>query len=121
MLKNILFSKKFLNITILILALAMGVYFKWTPAQIITFLIFIGIILRPVSSRIMAVPALLLLIFTPFFLIFKQEAWAESVAIYAYYFLIMAVIMGIYEVRKEDRLCHSERSEESRDPSLHSG
>lgn len=102
MLKKIL-SKKFLNILIFLLALAMGIYFKWTVPQIITFLILIGIILRPVSSRILAAPALFFLILTPFFLIFKKDIWAESFATYAYYFLIMAVIMGIYEIRKEGK------------------
>jgi hypothetical protein len=101
MLKKLLLNKKTLDILIFAIALGMGIYFKWTAMQIITFLIFIGIILRPVSSRILAVPALFFLIITPFFLIFKKDLWAESSAIYAYYFLIMAVIMGIYEVRKE--------------------
>lgn len=94
-------AKKALNIGLFIVALIMGVYFKWTIMEILIFLIFIGIILRPVASRIMAFPALFFLVLTPFALILKQDILAETFAIYAYYFLIMAVIMGIYEVRQE--------------------
>ena len=95
--------KKAINIAIFLVALGMGIYFKWGVVNTLIFLIFIGIILRPVSSRILAFPALFFLILTPFALIFKKDVLAENLAIYAYYFLIMATIMGIYEVRKEDK------------------
>ena len=95
--------KKILNSAIFIVALGMGIYFKWGVINTLIFLIFIGIILRPVSSRILAFPALLFLVLTPFALILKKDVLAENLAIYAYYFLIMATIMGIYEVRKEDK------------------
>ena len=93
--------KKALNIGLFVAALFMGIYFKWKIMEILIFLIFLGIILRPVGSRVMAVPALFFLVLTPFALILKQESLAETFAIYAYYFLVMAVIMGIYEVRRE--------------------
>ena len=96
-------SKKTLNITIFMVALGMGIYFQWKIMEILIFLIFVGIILRPISSRIMAFPALFFLVLTPFALILKQNVLAENLAIYAYYFLIMAVIMGIYEIRKEEK------------------
>jgi ABC-type proline/glycine betaine transport system permease subunit len=51
----------------------------------------------------MALPALFFLILTPFALILEQDLVAENLAIYAYYFLIMATIMGIREVRQEDK------------------
>jgi len=93
--------KKILNICIFLMALGMGIYFKWGIMNTLIFLIFIGIILRPVSSRILAVPALFFLILTPIALIAKQDVIAENLAIYAYYFLILATIMGIYEVRQD--------------------
>ena len=95
--------KKVINIAIFLVALGMGIYFKWGVMNTLIFLIFIGIILRPVSSRILAFPALFFLILTPFALILKEDVVAENLAIYAYYFLIMATIMGIYEVRQEDK------------------
>jgi len=96
-----LFKKKTLNVLILCLSIGMGIYFDWKIMEIIIFLIFVSIILRPVSSRLVAVPALFFLVLTPILLIMKRDPQAEQMAIYAYYFLIMAVIMGIYEVRKE--------------------
>jgi hypothetical protein len=95
--------KKIINIAIFLVALGMGIYFQWGIMNTLIFLIFIGIILRPVSSRIMALPALFFLILTPFALILEQDLVAENLAIYAYYFLIMATIMGIREVRQEDK------------------
>ena len=92
--------KKILNICIFLAALGMGIYFKWGVMNTLIFLIFVGIILRPISSRILAVPALFFLILTPIALIAKQDVIAENLAIYAYYFLILATIMGIYEVRQ---------------------
>lgn len=94
--------KKALNIFLFIVGLAMGIYFQWGIMNTLIFMIFIGIILRPVSSRIMAFPALFFLVLTPFALISKQDILAENFAIYAYYFLIMAVIMGIREVRRDE-------------------
>jgi len=93
--------KKVLNLCFLLAALGMGIYFQWGIMGTLIFIIFIGTILRPVSSRIMAVPALFFLVLTPFALIAKQDVIAENLAIWAYYFLIMATIMGIYEVRQE--------------------
>jgi hypothetical protein len=88
---------------LLLVAFLMGIYLKWNIFEIAIFCVFIYIILHPVESRYLAMPALFFLVLTPFFLIFKQEIIAEQLAIYCYYFLIMTVIMGIYEVRKDDR------------------
>ena len=95
-------QKKIINSIIILLALGMGIYFHWGLISILIFLIFIAVILRPVSSRILAFPALFFLILTPIALIFEKDDIAENLAIYAYYFLVMATIMAIYEIRKED-------------------
>ena len=98
-LKNNLIWKDYI---ILSLSLFMGVYLGWNIFEIVIFLIFIYVILYPVSSRQAVFPAVILLFIAPFFLIFKKDNLAEQVAIYAYYFLIMAVFMGIYELWKGD-------------------
>lgn len=98
-LKNNLIWKDYI---VLLLSLSMGVYLRWNIFEIVIFLIFIYIILYPVPSRQAVFPAVILLVITPFFLIFKKDSLAEQVAIYAYYFLIMAVVMGIYELWKGD-------------------
>jgi|WetSurMetagenome_2_1015567.scaffolds.fasta_scaffold245148_2 hypothetical protein len=91
------------DFSILAVSLVLGIYLKWNIFEIAIFCVFIYIILHPVESRYLAMPALFFLVLTPFFLVFKQEAIAEQLAIYCYYFLIMTVMMGIYEVRKDDR------------------
>lgn len=97
-----IFIKRNIDITITVLAMLMGAYFGWKITEIVIFGIFIWIILNPISSRLIAIPALAFLAFTPFLLIFKKPELAEESAIYAYYFLIMATLMGIYEIRKEE-------------------
>ncbi len=99
--------KKMLNIVLLLLALAVGVYFEWNVIEIIILLIFVGIVFHPIPSRILAMPALGFLIITSFLIIFKENEKAKmlagELAVYAYYFLVMAVVMGIYEVRKDSK------------------
>jgi hypothetical protein len=45
-----------------------------------------------------AIFALILLILCPIFLILRVDSMAENVAIYAYYFLIIVVVVGIKEL-----------------------
>jgi len=49
------------------------------------------------SPRIIAACALLSLSACPFLLIYKQEALAESFAVYAYYFLTLTVVLLVVE------------------------
>lgn len=54
-----------------------------------------------IESRIAAGFALICLAACPFLLIFKQEILAEAMAVYAYYFLIITVLIQIRELKKE--------------------
>lgn len=97
-----IFIKRNIDIAITVIAILMGAYFGWTIPQMLILGIFIWVILNPVSSRIPAIVALAFLSITPFLLVFKRDILAEETAIYAYYFLILTVVMAIYEIRKED-------------------
>lgn len=55
------------------------------------------------DSRYAAGMALVFLAACPFLLILKKDLWAESSAIYAYYFLVITVITQIRELKKEDK------------------
>jgi len=79
----------------------MGLFLHWKIAEIVIFTFFIWIILNPIPSSYPAAGAIFFLILTPIFLISGNAIIADQIAIYAYYFLIMAVIMGIYELKKE--------------------
>ena len=68
-------------------------------------LIYFGIsIIWKLSSRIAAGLALFFLASCPVLLIFKNEALAETFAVYAYYFLVITVIDEIISLRKDDNL-----------------
>lgn len=78
----------------------MGVFFNWNIVEIAIFLVFLWSVLGPISSRYLVWPALFFLSFTPVLLTLGRKEQAEEYAIYAYYFLVMAVIRGIIEVRR---------------------
>ncbi len=61
------------------------------------FILFFGLIsvLFGVDMRISAGCALVLLALCPFLLAFNESVFAESAAVYAYYFLVIAVLTGI--------------------------
>lgn len=100
--KNVLFRIA-VEILIMFLAAWMGFHLAWAVWDIALFVFFIGIILRPISSRIPAGGALFFLALTPFFLIAEKKEMAEQLAIYAYYFLVMTVMMGVYEIKREEK------------------
>jgi len=79
-----------------------GAYFEWDLVDIFVFLVFLWSILGPIPSRVLAAPALFFLSATPVLLAMGRDDQAESFAVYAYYFLAMAVIRGIVELRSED-------------------
>ena len=83
------------------LALIMGAYFHWNIVEIAILVIFVWTILHPIDSRYLAFLAFFSLILTPLFLVLKKPILAEKASIYAYFFLILAVVMSIYELRKE--------------------
>lgn len=88
---------------VLLAGVVLGVFLDWTMIEIAIFMFFIWSIVGPIPSRFLAVPALFFLSFTPILLLLGREDRAEEFAVYAYYFLVMAVIQGIVEVRSEKR------------------
>ncbi|MBR9704504.1 hypothetical protein GOV12_03775 [Candidatus Pacearchaeota archaeon] len=52
-----------------------------------------------IDSRYLIIPALLLLGYIPFLLIAKQNAIAENIAVYVYYFLVVGVILQFIEYK----------------------
>lgn len=95
-----LVSKPVVDGVFVVIVFVMGFFLHWKIYEVAVFSLFIWIILNPVSSRVPAGLAIILLIFTPLFLIGGKNIIADQLAIYAYYFLIMAVMMGIYELWK---------------------
>ncbi|MFC1608611.1 hypothetical protein ACFL2R_00555 [Patescibacteria group bacterium] len=92
------------GLSFLVVAILIGVLLGWTDMEILIFTVFIGIILRPVSSRYLAIPAVCFLVLSMLMMILNNESRADEFAIYTYYFLIMAVVMGFYEIRRERKV-----------------
>ncbi len=78
-----------------------GTLLNWDVIEIAFFAVFIWSIVGPIQSRWLALPAFFFLAFTPILLLLDRETRAEEFAVYAYYFLVMAVIRGVIEVRAE--------------------
>lgn len=55
-------------------------------------------------SRFSTGLALIFLALTPIFLMLKNEALAEKVVVYAYYFLVITVIQEVWEVRRGKKI-----------------
>ncbi|MFA6383021.1 MAG: hypothetical protein WCX17_01185 [Parcubacteria group bacterium] len=55
------------------------------------------------SSRVSAVIALLFLIAEPFLLYFKNDALAETFAVYAFYFLVITVFQEVLWLKHEQK------------------
>jgi hypothetical protein len=90
------------DILFVVIGFFLGVLFEWNIVEIAIFAVFIWSIIGPIASRYLAWPALFFLSFTPILLAVGRKVQAEEYAIYAYYFLVMAVIRGIIEVREEN-------------------
>ncbi len=87
--------------TLLMAGAMLGVYFDWNIIEILIFLVFLWSVLRAIPSRYLASAALFFLVLTPILLSLGRDERAEEFSIYAYYFLVMAVIRGIIEIRGE--------------------
>lgn len=81
------------------LGIIVGVYFDWNMIEILIFLIFLWSLLGPIPSRYLAGAAAFFLACTPILHLLKRPERAEEFSVYAYYFLVMAVIRAIVEIR----------------------
>lgn len=88
---------------IFIAGICVGAFFEWDLVETFVFLVFLWSLLGGLSSRILAIPALAFLSATPILLIFNREDQAEQYAVYAYYFLVMAVIRAVFELREDEK------------------
>ncbi|QQS61217.1 MAG: hypothetical protein IPN70_05020 [Candidatus Moraniibacteriota bacterium] len=99
-----LWKEKKLHAIFMILGVIMGAFFQWDLVEIFIFFIFLWSIMEKVPSRMLAIPALIFLCATPLLLVFEREDQAEAYAVYAYYFLVMAVIRAVSELREDEKM-----------------
>lgn len=95
------FKARKIDIFLLLIGGFMGIYFSWSYFEIALFLIFLWSILGPIKSCYLSRAAIFLLILIPIVLMFENRSAAEIVSVYCFYFLVMAVIRAIIEIRNE--------------------
>ena len=79
---------------------------------IVLLTLFIAFALYEWDSRIIATGALISLASCPVLLISKQDALAEQMAVYAYFFLVMTVVLQIIEYKRHPELFKDEDDKE---------
>jgi len=87
----------------LVASVFLGVFLEWDIVEIAIFSLLVWAIIGPISMRILAGVALFFLSIVPFLLVLDREEQAEQYAVYAYYFLVIAVIRGIADLRNEKK------------------
>lgn len=83
--------------------LLMGIFFGWSILEIFIFVIFIWSIIGPIRSQYLAWMAAFFLLLTAILLAFGEKEWAEEFSISVYYLLVMTVVRGIIEARKDEK------------------
>jgi len=80
--------------------------------------LFLAFLIMRLDNRIFIAAALICLIICPFLLLFKYQLWSEQVAVWAYYFLALGVILQIIEfiLEPQEDLGKAEESELSTQP-----
>lgn len=82
---------------IVLLIVVALLYIWWAVPSIMTLLILVMLILFRLDSRIAFLISLILFLYIGFFLLLSNKEAAESLSIYAYYFLIIGVVVEILQ------------------------
>jgi hypothetical protein len=97
---------------ILAIGLAIGAYFLWGLSSSLLWGLFLVFLFCNWDSRVIASLALISLSSCPVLLQMKQDKIAEEMAVYAYFFLVMTVVLQIVEYIREGREEKKRKKEE---------
>ncbi|KKQ14977.1 MAG: hypothetical protein US25_C0015G0010, partial [Candidatus Moranbacteria bacterium GW2011_GWE1_36_7] len=86
-----------------LLALVVTAYFAWGCSASLNWLLFLTFLFYGWENRIVAILALISLATCPFLLAFKKDTLAETMAVSAYFFLVMTVVLQMVEFKREER------------------
>jgi hypothetical protein len=98
-----------ITLVIVLLAVKAGI------VTILFLIIFFSFAFYAWDSRIIAIVALISLVGCSFLLMFKWDAQAKLMAIYAYYFLIITIILQILELQRKRFIAKQERAAQELD------
>lgn len=106
--KHLLVKTSTTDAVVAFVGIVLGFYLNWPLSAVLAFGLLVWTVLNPVSSKLAAKGATGLLIILIALLAVGKADRAESVAALAYYFLVITVIMAIFEIRRgtgnEDQL-----------------
>ena len=85
---------------IIVLILAGGAFYLWGLSSALLWLLFLSFLVYEWENRIIAVMALVSLASCPVLLSLKKDDLAETMAVYAYFFLVMTVVLQIIEYKR---------------------
>lgn len=99
---------------LLAIGLAIGAYCLWGLSSGLLWFLFLVFLFCAWDNRVIAFIALMFLCSCPVLLEMKQDKTAEEMAVYAYFFLVMVVVLQIFEYWREGRTEKKERKEKEK-------
>lgn len=108
--KKDILAKKILGIILVIISIVCGIF--WGISAGLLWFLFLAFALYDWDNRVIGVMALISLASCPFLLSVKQDALAETMAVYAYFFLVMTVVLQIIEYKRHPELFKDDENEE---------
>ena len=111
LIKKDIITKKKSGIFLIITLISIGLYLGWS-AGLLWFL-FLAFALYDWDNRVIGVMALISLATCPFLLQFKQDVIAEQMAVYAFFFLTMVVVLQLIEYNRHPELFKDNQDEEN--------
>ena len=88
---------------LIVLILSFGAYFLWGLSSSLLWLLFLFFLVYEWENRIIAFLALISLASCPVLLSLKKDDIAETMAVYAYFFLVMTVVLQIIEYKRDSK------------------
>lgn len=95
--------KKIMEPMILLSAVALGWYFQWEIGNIVFFVLFLILVMHPISSRFTASGTIAMLLATVALLVSQKKDLAETTSIWTYYLMIFTAIMVLGEMSKGEK------------------
>jgi len=109
LIKRDILDKKILIVLLIVISVTLG--FLWGLSAGLLWFLFLAFALYDWDNRVIGVMALISLVSCPFLLSFKQDALAEQMAVYAYFFLVMTVVLQIIEYKRHPELFKEDEKE----------
>lgn len=108
-----------LGVVLVAIAATLLLIWDFSAESVFFIIVFLTFLIYQWDSRVLAGAALLSLVGCVAFLTFKYDADAEAMAVWAYYFLVMTVVLQIIEYRRHpDRFAEGEEKAGEETPAL---